>query len=96
MAGAHYPENLVNTPIGIPTFKVSIDNQTSLNNLIMAPKTAEKKPVVAAKAAKKPVAKKGGKKGSKKGVESWKVRNAVSIVRYLPSPPSVQPLLTCG
>ena len=40
----------------------------------MAPKTAEKKPVVAAKAAKKPVAKKGGKKGSKKGVESWKVR----------------------
>ena len=42
--------------------------------LTMAPKTSEKKPVVAAKAAKKPVAKKGGKKGSTKGVESWKVR----------------------
>ena len=41
----------------------------------MAPKIAEKKPVVA-KTAKKPVAKKaGGKKGSKKGVESWKVRS---------------------
>ena len=54
----------------------------------MAPKTAEKKPVVAAKAAKKPVAKKaGGKKGSKKGVETWKVGTSHLGIALIPSPP---------
>ena len=56
----------------------------------MAPKTvvAEKKPVVAAKAAKKPVAKKaGGKKGSKKGTESWKVSTirCLLLINHVPT-----------
>ena len=67
----HAPTKLILSRRCLSTLNIIQSSYTTITN--MAPKTAEKKPVVA-KTAKKPVAKKaGGKKGSKKGVESWKV-----------------------